>query len=201
MDVARDHFLARAGFALDQHGGGERERTADDVEHPLHGRALADDVAQRHGIRDEFAQLLVLAAEGAVFDSPVHDHEQLVLVERLGEVVGGAFLHGGDGGLDSRVGRHHDDLDFGPDAAGAAEQFEAVHLGHAQVGQQQVEGLRLERGEGILARRTGAHFIAAGLENIDEDVALNRVVFRDEDSGTHVAFPCRGSLSGCTGLL
>ena len=60
MDRVRDHFLAGAGLAADQHRRVRARHLRDLLVHLLNGRAVADDVAERVAIAQLAAQVLVL---------------------------------------------------------------------------------------------------------------------------------------------
>ena len=99
MDGARQNFLARAGFAGDQHGGGGGRDLLDDAHHVLHGLGAAHQIADAPG----FAQLarqrghLLLVAGAA--QGAVQQGVQNGALERLFDVPEGAGFDGGDGAL------------------------------------------------------------------------------------------------------
>ena len=94
------------------------------------GRALAELQAKGADLR---------AHVGVLEDAP-QGGEQVVDVERLGDVVVGAVLHRLDGGRGAAEGGHHDDLELGVLALQLAEDADPVLVGqldihHHEVGQ------------------------------------------------------------------
>jgi len=69
----------------------------------------ADERAELPDLLEPAAQAGDLLREAARRQRALRDEEHLVDVERLGEVIVGAALHGLDGGLHRSVRRHHDD--------------------------------------------------------------------------------------------
>ena len=154
MDRARDQLLAGAALA------GDRARDAvepairctsdDDVAHRL---ALRDDVAEAELLLDLALQPRDLAAQRALAERLVGDEQQLLDLERLGDVVVRAELDRADRGLDrAERGDHHDVRRLGQ-RHHAADQIEAVHLRHAQVGDDEIEPLARARPRARRRRR------------------------------------------------
>src|SRR4029079_8430737 len=50
VDRAREQFLTRAGFALEENGGARRRGGGDGLQHTSHGGALADHLSLRAGL-------------------------------------------------------------------------------------------------------------------------------------------------------
>ncbi|MEZ5419009.1 MAG: hypothetical protein R2708_16955 [Vicinamibacterales bacterium] len=134
VDGPGHELLARAALARDEYrrpaGGG----LDDQVEHLPHLRAAADDA--RELVVAGLQALLereVLGDEAAPLDGVVQHDEDLVVLERLRDVVEGAPLHGAHGGLHRRVGRDHDHGQFVVDGPNGVEHLQPVHAGHHQV--------------------------------------------------------------------
>jgi len=70
---------------------------------------------------------------------------ELVGLERLGEIPKRTVLDGGRRGFEIRLAAHQDHRNIEIDAAHAAEQVEAVTVGHVDVAEDHVERLRFER--------------------------------------------------------
>jgi hypothetical protein len=135
VDLARHQFLAAAAFAKNQHagivGGGGIDQAVDAF---LRLR-LADDLAAFLVGTALLAQPLVLGGQLVIAERLFHHAAQLDGVERFLHVIVGAFLEGGDGGLDGgKTGNKHD-LNLGVARLDELEQVEAVGAGHAQVGE------------------------------------------------------------------
>jgi hypothetical protein len=85
---------------------------------------------------------------------------QLVQDQRLGEVVVRALLEGFDGRGDRGVARHHDDLDGFVVALDLAEQIEAAHLGHPDIGDRGIVELGANRFECLSAGADASDVVA-----------------------------------------
>ena len=110
MNRPRDHLLAGARFAGDQHRAlrlGDHLRGLDDVLDPP---AAADDSVLVEFLVALAEQVSVLRPQPLMVDRAVDDHEQLVDLERLLQVVERAELHRLDRALDRRVRGHQQDL-------------------------------------------------------------------------------------------
>ena len=93
---------------------------------------------------------VVLAFQAAILQGAADGGEQLFALERLEQVVVGAVAQRLQGDLDIVDGGHHDDRHVGILFLGALEEGDAVHLGHHQVGEDEIEFLaRFEQGHGF----------------------------------------------------
>ena len=135
VDRLRDQLLARAGLAADQHGRVGRRRLLDDVVDLPHLGAVADHRAEGALLAQLAAQHLDLAQRLVPLDDLRQQDPQPLEIDRLGQVVVGAFLDRLHGGLDRALG--------GQDHGGRVlalllerpQQLEAAHLRHHQVGE------------------------------------------------------------------
>ena len=138
MDAARQHLLAGAALAGDQHRRVEPRDLLHQAHHGLHRRTGAGDellVLRLHlrGERlDAVAQVLSLAGVA-------HERPQRVVVELLGDVVVGAELHGLDGRLDVGDRRNHDHFDLVALFAHLPQQLEAADARQPHVEQHEVD--------------------------------------------------------------
>ena len=128
--------------------------------------------------------------------------QQLAHPERLGDEVGRAEAERADGGL---LGRHrgdHQDRQVLEARIGLdpLQELQPVHLGHHDVEQQQIERLRLEMLEQVLAAGDGEHVVAVLLEDPGEGAGERLIVVGDEDLGSerHSALPAGDRESGST---
>ena len=113
--------------------------------------------------------------------------------ERLGDVVVGAGLHRLDGIFDGRIRGHQDHEAIGLAPLDFAQQFEATHLGHLVVGQNQLE-LRLgQERHRLRAVLGGANLVAERLEKRGEAAADVALVIDDEQPGHQVS--CAAGIS------
>ncbi len=113
-----DHFLAGAALAGHQHGGAGGGDVLHQIEHFLHGLALADQVFQPVTGLEGAAEMPVFFFQFPLFNGPENLRDQIVGVPGLGDVVLGTVLEGGAGDVDIPQGGQHDD---GQRALGAAE--------------------------------------------------------------------------------
>jgi len=109
-----------------------------------------------------------------------HDEGQ---VQRLGDIIVGALFESLDGVVVGIAGGHHDDGQLGQRAflSQSPQDFESIDLGHHDVEQHEVEGVRFERLEGLEAALGGADRVPFAEEVARQDVAVELVVIDDED--------------------
>ena len=140
-----------------------------------HQPAAAEEEPPRpaQGLDDEGARLALQLQEleeggqGDVLHPPLHPLGQQLAdpclevrhVERLGEALHRAVQ--AVGRLGAAQGRHHDHRQAGEVAPQVGQQLEAVHLGHPQVGEHEVDPLGFEQGDGLHAAGGGRHLDAA----------------------------------------
>jgi hypothetical protein len=115
-----------------------RRDLVDDLEHPVHQRARPDDVAGRELVAQAQAQAPGLGLERLGLEHPVDHDQQLLEVERLGQVLDRAGPHGLDRGLDRAEGGHDHHRRRVFHRVDLLDQLDAVHAGHLQVGQDHV---------------------------------------------------------------
>ena len=106
------------------------------------------------------SRVRVGAGEVAGAQRLLDDDADLVLVEGLGDVVEGARLERLDRVVDGAVRGEHDHRPRGIVAERGAEQIHPVDLGHAQIGDHQVDVVLLEEGERRLAVLRGVDLVA-----------------------------------------
>jgi hypothetical protein len=144
VNSASDELLARSALARDQHGARAARRSSYDLEDFSKRLALGDDGSERVTARELGAQITILARQLRHVESALHQRLQFGVVEGLLDVVERAGAHGLDGRRHARVGGDQDDGQIGLDLAGAAQHVDARCTRHAQVREEQVEGLLLE---------------------------------------------------------
>jgi hypothetical protein len=129
MQLARDQLLAGAALTLNQHGRLARRHAPHQLEQLAAAWTLGDHRLGRVAARDFLAEVAVLALETREIECARDAGTQLVVVERLDDVVEGAFAHAAtaDGTLPNAVsmmtGRR------GPAGVNAPQQLGAVHAG------------------------------------------------------------------------
>ena len=92
MNRARDQLLAGARFAGDQHAGIGARDFFHDAEDRLDRVALADDVFEAILLAQLAAQETVFAEQRLGFERVAHLVLQMIVGERLGDVVVGALV-------------------------------------------------------------------------------------------------------------
>jgi hypothetical protein len=99
---------------------------------------------------------------------PAYDGADLLVVEGLGQVVVGTQLERVDSGPLVAVGGHEDEERIGVAGAHLGQELESVHRRHAQIGDDQLRRLPLERRErrGRVLRL--AHRVPLALQELDE---------------------------------
>src|SRR5216110_2476004 len=159
-----DQLLPRAARAADEDRQIRVRHLADHVEHALHRRALADQAPEAIRARD----LL-----------------ELVVVEGLGDVVGGAQLHRFHGDLLRAEGGDHDDRRLRRVLAHPAQHLHAAHTLQAEVGDDEVVARVREPPEGLLAREHGVDLVPASAEQALDGDANRALVVDDQDAASH----------------
>ena len=134
MDRLRDQLLARARLAGDEHRRARRRRLLDHLVDLPHLGAVADHRPERAVLAQLPPQRLDLAQRLLPFDDLVEQNLQPLDVDRLGQVVVGAFLHRLDRGLDRALRRQQQRGDVGALRLQRAQQRQPVHARHHQIG-------------------------------------------------------------------
>ena len=140
MNGVCDQVLAGAGGAPDQH----RRRLdvlqpLEHLEHTLHGRALAEDLAV--GARGLAPEVAHLGGEAVLLENLPHREGHLSEVEGLGQVGLGPEAGRLDRALDRAVGGQHDDGDVVILLPDGAEHVHSTHLRHLHVGEDEVRAV------------------------------------------------------------
>ena len=82
-------------------------------EHLAQSEVFADQLRCAAPDRELFLEQQVLGDDPPLLERARHEQQQVIGIDRLGEKIEGAFLHGGDRILDAAVCRHHDHRDVG----------------------------------------------------------------------------------------
>ena len=153
VDGARDHFLAGAGLAGDEHRRGAGRHGLDHLAEVAHQAAAADDAGQAVALFELLTQVGVLGAQPALLERRLEHVQQLLELERLADEVGGTALDGIDRVLDGAVAGHDDADDPRITSQRGVEHLAAVDAGQAQIRNQDVEGKALQLVERLLTGR------------------------------------------------
>ena len=192
MNGAGHEFLAGAALAGDEHRGIGGPDGLDGLEDALHGRALPDDVGGMRQVGDGLLEARVLLQGVAMRHGLGHQVRNLVGIERLVDVVVGAILERGDGGLDRGVSGHDDDQHVGIDFVQAALQFDAIGAAHLDIDQSDIEGLLGHASERFVGALGGGHVVAflgkpLGQRIADAQFVVNNQQFSFDHFSTSLA--------------
>ena len=136
MDLSRDVPLAGARFPLQQDRGvgipgGQFDEVGDRRGHPRRG-CLGASAGPEHGD---------LLSEARAFGGTGDGGRQSFEIDRLFQQVGGAVLHGRDGGSHVGVSGEHDDGEVGVVRPKRLERPEAVGIGEAQIEEHDIRSM------------------------------------------------------------
>ncbi len=159
MDVARDDLLAGAALALDQHRRVGRRDVLGELEHLEEALGLADRPGDRALVPppDLLLELLVLHPDRAEFAGAPENRDQLVVGERLLDVVEGARIDCADGALQRGLSGHENDRCHRVLLARGRQDIEPGHLRHPDVGEDDVMGAGPDLLQPGLAALGGGH--------------------------------------------
>jgi hypothetical protein len=175
---ARDQLLAGAALAGDHHRHRALAQAADRAEHVLHRRRLAEHLGHRRG-----GAVAHLLAQALVHRPPDQLH-RLRHVERLGQVFEGAALERGHRAVQVGVRGHDDDRQPGQPLLDPGQQVDARGAGHADVADQHLRRLVVQRGQHLARIGEAAHLQLLARERLLQHEA-DRVVVVDDPDGFH----------------
>ena len=141
----------------------------------------ADDVLELLLVGELLLQLDVLLFDVLFVQRLVDDDLQLFQVERLHDVVFGAELHGLDGVVGGGVGRDHDHRQLLIVGLDLLEQLDAVEVGHADVGDDQVVFPPFQLLERVQAAHRLIHLVALLAQDERQHVAQAVVVIDQQN--------------------
>ena len=129
-------------------------------------------------------QLLDLDFERLRFQRALHQHFEPLDVDGLRQEIHGAPLHRLDGGIDVAVGGHHEHGRALWKGEGLVDDLEPRLPGHAQIGQDDVEGLGIEEIERFVGARGDCDIVVVG-QRLLQTLAGVFLVIDDEHAGDH----------------
>ena len=147
-----------------------------------HGRALADQISEGAGLIDGAPQPAILLLERTALDRPFDRQQHGFRLERLGDVVEGAYAHGFDGRVDAPERGHQDDRRLGSDLTQLAHELDAGLAGHLDVAEHCVELDLARHVEGFGCTGRVAHGEALLAEERVEHLPHRGVVIDDHES-------------------
>ena len=151
VEGPRHELLARARLSGDEHRGARSRGQGDLLVDGQHGSAPAHEAVGRRveGLGRRGGGNL--KGTGSPRERALHDLLHLRDVDRLAHVVEGPRAHRLDGGLEGSETGEQDDLDRRVLALEGPKEVEAAAVGvQVDVRDHEVEGSRLEKGEGLL---------------------------------------------------
>jgi hypothetical protein len=185
VDRLGDEFFACARLALDQNRGARGRDEPHLVDHVLEFLRRADDAFDAEFLIEALVQLLHFHLERFGFQRALDQDFQPLDVHRLGQEIDSAAFHRFDRGVDISIRRHHEN-------GGALRQRERLvdHLEtglsrHAQIGQHDIERLRIQKVERLIGTRGDRHIVTVRQSLLK---ALTSVFFVvDDQYGRHHA--------------
>ena len=141
-----------AALAENEHGGRCGRYPFDGVEHAPDSIGLADERAGSAEAADFRIQVQVLTLQAMLLERLLDDVPERVDLVRLGDEVLGAGFDGVDGRLQAGIRRDHDDGRRRRHLHDLGERGHSVHLGHAQIEQDEVDGFAARGRRGTLSR-------------------------------------------------
>ena len=142
MQRAREEFLAGSALTLQQHRGVGGRRPMQLLRHLAQVGILADDPRRAPPCGEFLLEQHVFGGHPALRHRARHDEQEVIGVNRLGQEVCCALLHGGHRVLNARVRGHHDDGKFRVELLRGAKHAEPVAFRQLEIGQHE-RGTRL----------------------------------------------------------
>ena len=157
MNRHRYHLFAGARFAFDQHRRVRLGQIANQFEHSMHSRILAQDVVERISAIDLLAQTGDLVLQDPVSQRSIDDQTQMLHVDRLGQKIISAKTHRMHRFVDAPITGHDNDGYGDFLLLNLFNQLHAVQAGHLQVSEKDAVVVLGERFDRLLAVRGGFH--------------------------------------------
>ncbi len=164
VQCPREHALARAALAADQHGGLGRGDPAGQLQHPAHRRVARVQVRLGDLVADPVLECLDPVAQAALPGDALEHGADLGRGERLGQVVVGPAAHGLDGRVDRGVRRDDDHDQPRRLLAQRSDEIQARLAPEPQVDQGGVARPTADAGQRLGPRRRLADLMAGGLQ-------------------------------------
>jgi hypothetical protein len=188
LDGARDHFLAHARFALDQHGDVGLRTPLAQTQHIGHGGRGGDDVAEGEGAAHLLVETLHLLGEGIHLQEVLDRDLEALWADRLHHEVVGPRAHRLDDGLDRTLRGLDDHRQVAAHRLEALQEFKPVHARHVQVEDDEFDraaGLAPQNIQRPLAPIHRHGVTTESPYHFFENSALGRIVFDDENADSH----------------
>ena len=181
MDRLCDKPLSGPRFSRQENRAVGPRDGLDHLEHVEHRFASADDVGELVRQPERPLEQHVFLPEVPALDLLADLHLEQVDLERLAQIVAGAQPHCLDRRLGRRKGRDHDAQDVRIDALGGAQDLDAAHVSHLDVGDQQIDAFPLQNRDRGGAGLGEQDVVPLAFQNDREQLAHRSLVVDDED--------------------
>ena len=180
VDRLRHQFLAGAGFTRDQNREVGSRHQFDFALDALDAGAVAHRVQQEVGLAWRVDDATDLRLGGFFCQRAMHGVQNVLVLERLGDVVPGAGANRARGVVGFAVARDHDDRNRLVEQFDAREHLKAVHVGQTDVEQNHIGCMACDAGKCVLAVG-GRQRCEAGLaHDVGQDPACVFLVVHDQ---------------------
>ena len=125
-------------------------------------------------------QQAVLGGELEVVGHALQLQAQFVEVERFGDVVVGAKLHGLDGGLHRGKAGHHDGDRFRPPLLDLAQDLQTIAARQSQVEQNHIDVRRIQNAAGLIPRFRQLRAEAQRTSHVTAAFPYRSLIFHDQ---------------------
>ena len=177
VDHIGQHFFADPAFATDQDPAFRRGDQRSIVKNRLRERTGGDHAGRHHLVGAEL--------HGRDFGHAgrlLHRREQLIEINRLGQIIERAIAHGADGVADICISRHQQDRQHRVLLARAAQGFQAGHARHSHVRDHHADFFVAQDFERALTRRHRQRIKSLAAQKRIQQAALAGVVIHDQDA-------------------
>ena len=187
VDGVGDELLARAALPGDQDRRRRARDLGDQAEEGLHRRVLAHDPVEVTRPGKLGPKKHDLPFQRAPVERSTDHVQDFVLVERLGQVLEGAELHGGDRRTYGGDRGHEDDVELLIERLHPFQDFDAIHPGQADVEEDQIHVGGAHDVEGLETIGDIKDLVLV-LQDHAERLAEAEVVVHDQNDGAQA--PC-----------
>ena len=143
-----DQFLARAGFAEDQHGRVGRRNLGDQPADLLHFLRIADQIRRAFEPFQPLLERPILVGQFAFFGHAQEHGLQIDQLAGLGEIIEHALPKRGNGRFQRRLAGEDDGLGVGRKLLRPGDHVDAVQTRHVEIDEDAVVGVPFQRGHG-----------------------------------------------------
>lgn len=164
----------------------------------------SDEIVTEHSLfagSVEWSLLRCLGARFPILEDPLHHSPELVQVERLHQELGGPFTHGRDDSGHVVERCHEYDVGIAASLTQEAKESNAVEVGHADIGQNDIRAFACDAGERGLGAVGGCHRRGFVRKRFSEGFADYVVVIHDEKTASFHIGQVEGNVRYVSGAL